>query len=464
MPNIDILSPFRPDSTRMKLFKTLTLAPLALALAGPLTSLADDWPQWLGPDRDATWRESGILEEFPEGGPKVLWRTPVAWGYGGPAVHNGKVFVMDYVKASGEIENNPGGRDQLAGQERVLCIDAESGKEIWSHAYDRPYSVSYGGGPRCTPTVENGKVFALGAEGNLWCLNEETGAVLWSHDLPKEYNTETPIWGYAAHPLVHNGLVYCLAGGEGSVAVAFDEETGKEKWRALSAAEPGYCPPTLIEHAGVEQLLIWHPESINALNPATGEVYWSLPLKPSYGMSIMAPRKLGKFLFASGIGRVGALMELDDTKPAASFAWRANPKQGVFAANSTPFLLDDMIYGPDIDSSALIAAKLSDGTRLWETTVPVIAQDLRSKAKHGTAMLTYHEATGHFFIFNETGALLIAKLTPEGYTEISRFHALEPTNNAFGRPVVWTTPAYAEQSAFIRNDKELIRVDLSASN
>jgi outer membrane protein assembly factor BamB len=459
---IDILTSIRPDIPCMK-----TLAPLVITaffLTSTHTALADDWPQWLGPDRDATWRESGILEKFPEGGPKILWRTPVAWGYGGPAVNDGKVFLMDYVKESGDIENNPGGRDQLTGQERVLCLDIETGEEIWTHAYDRPYAVSYGGGPRCTPTVVDGKVFALGAEGNLWCLDEQTGAVLWSHDLPKEYNTETPIWGYAASPLVHNGLVYSLAGGDGSVAVAFDKDTGKEKWRALSAAEPGYSPPTLIKHAGVEQLLIWHPESINALNPATGELYWSLPLKPSYGMSIMAPRKSGKYLFASGIGRVGALIELDDTKPDASFAWHANPKQGVFAANGTPYLLDDMIYGPDIDTSALIAAKLSDGARLWETTVPVIAQDFRGKAKHGTAMLAFHQESGHFFIFNETGDLLIAKLTPEGYTELDRFHALEPTNNAFGRPVVWTTPAYAEKSALIRNDKELIRIHLSSDS
>ncbi|MEM8955213.1 MAG: PQQ-binding-like beta-propeller repeat protein [Verrucomicrobiota bacterium] len=425
-------------------------------------SNAEDWPQWLGPNRDATWNETGILKKFPDGGPKVLWRTPVSWGYSGPAVADGKVFLMDYVIESGEIENNPGARDILQGKERVRCFDTATGKEIWSHSYDRPYAVSYGGGPRCTTTVADGKVFALGAEGNLWCLDQSDGSVIWSHDLPKVYNTETAIWGYAAHPLVHNDLVYCIVGGDGSVAVAFDKETGEERWRALSAPEPGYCPPTLITHADVDQLIIWDPKNINSLNPETGETYWSLPLQPSYAMSIMAPRQEGNILFASGIGRVGAAIQLDDTKPAASFLWRANPKQGVFAANSTPYLLNGMIYGPDIDTSALIGAKLSDGTRLWETTVPVIAQDLRSRVRHGTAMLTYHPETDQFFIFNEIGDLIIAKLTPDGYEEVDRFHAVDATNNAFDRPVVWTTPAYAEKSAFIRNDKELIRVDLSA--
>ncbi|MEM9481544.1 MAG: PQQ-binding-like beta-propeller repeat protein [Verrucomicrobiota bacterium] len=434
---------------------------VSLLFAFPFSLAATDWPRWLGPEGDAVWRETGILEKFPEGGPKVLWKKEVAWGYGGIAVNDGKVFVMDYVKESGEIKNNPGGRDKLIGKERVLCFDLETGEEVWTHEYDRPYSVSYGGGPRCTPTVANGHVFALGAEGNLWCLNEKDGSVVWSKDFPKEYNVETPIWGFSAHPLVHGGLVYCMVGGDGSTVVAFDEKTGEEKWRALSAPEPGYCPPSIINHAGVDQLIIWHPKAINGLNPTTGDLYWSLPLEPSFGMSIMVPQKSGNYLFASGIGRVGAVIELDDEKPGASFLWEASPKQGIFFANSNPVIHDGIIYGADIDTSSLMAARLEDGERLWETTEPVIAQDLKGSVRHGTAMLVRHEESGRFFIFNETGAFILAELSPEGYKEISRFQAVEASNNAFGRPVVWSTPAFAEKSVLIRNDKELVRLDLS---
>ncbi|MEM0895647.1 MAG: PQQ-binding-like beta-propeller repeat protein [Verrucomicrobiota bacterium] len=434
---------------------------VAVLTALPVALAAESWPRWLGPEGDAVWRETGIAEKFPEGGPKVHWRVPVSWGYGGISVSDGLVFVMDYVKESGDIINNPGSRDNLTGKERVLCFDLESGEEIWKHEYDRPYSVSYGGGPRCTPTIADGHVYALGAEGNLWCLHEKDGAVVWSKDLPKEYKTETPIWGFAASPLVHDGLVYCMVGGDGSVTVAFDAKTGEEKWRALSAPQPGYCPPSIIKHAGVDQLIIWHAESINGLNPTTGDVYWSLPLKPSYAMSIMVPQKSGKYLFASGVGRVGAVIELDDEEPGASFLWEASPKQGLFFANSNPIIHDGVIYGADIDTSSLMAAKLEDGERLWETTKPVVAPDLKGSVRHGTAMIVRHEESGLFFIFNETGALIIAELTPEGFTEIDRFQAVEASNNAFGRPVVWTTPAFAEKSAFIRNDKELIRVDLS---
>ncbi len=122
---------------------------------------ADEWPQWLGPQRDSVWRETGIVDQFPDGGPTVLWRAPVAMGYSGPAVSGGRVFLMDYVKRSGTVNNNPGGRDQLEGTERVLCVAADSGRLLWKHEYERPYSVSFGGGPRCTPTVAGDKVYAL---------------------------------------------------------------------------------------------------------------------------------------------------------------------------------------------------------------------------------------------------------------------------------------------------------------
>jgi outer membrane protein assembly factor BamB len=133
------------------------------------STVADGWPQWLGPNRESEWREDGIVDRFPEGGPKVLRRVPVAWGYAGPAVAAGKVYLMDYVHKSGEVTNNAGSRDKLLGTERILCLDANKGELIWKDEYSRPYSLSYPRGPRCTPTVADGRVYALGAEGNLSC-------------------------------------------------------------------------------------------------------------------------------------------------------------------------------------------------------------------------------------------------------------------------------------------------------
>jgi hypothetical protein len=422
------------------------------------TSFADDWPQWLGPRRDSVWREGGIVRRFPAEGLKIRWRAPVQIGYAGPAVAEGRVYLMDYARQSGEFKNNPGGREKLEGKERVLCLDAGSGRLLWKHEYDRPYDLSYPGGPRCTPSIAGGKVYALGAEGNLWCLDAQQGRVIWSVDFVKDYGAETPFWGVAAHPLVDGELIYCVVGGRGSVAVALDKDTGREVWRALSASEPGYCPPTMIEHGGAKQLLIWHAESVNSLDPRTGKVFWSIPLKPRFGMAITTPRKLGPHLFVSGYGEAG-LLRLDDTQPAAEIVWRAQPKTGVFCSNSTPFLEDGMIYGCDIETGMLMGVRLEAGQRLWETLQPTAGGQRR--ARYGTAFLVKHE--DRFFLFNEQGDLILAKLSPEGYDELDRFHVLEPTNQTFGRPVVWSHPAFANRCMFARNDRELVCVSLAAA-
>ncbi len=431
----------------------LLLATLGVGSANPL--IADDWPQWLGPNRDAVWREDGIIQEIPDNGLTVRWRAPVKWGYAGPAVADGRVFVTDYLPKAGKLENNPGGRADVLGQERILCFDAKSGRQLWTYAYDRPYRVSYPGGPRCTPTVDQGRVYTLGTEGDLLCLDADSGKLIWHIELTKKFDTETPIWGYASHPLVHGELLYCLPGGDGSVAVALDKRTGREVWRALAAPEPGYCPPTLIQHAGVQQLLIWHSRSINSLNPATGDVYWSIPLQPGFGMAIMAPRKWNDYLYASAIGNIAALMKLDTDRPGAEVLWRGRSKHAVYCSNSTPFVEDGMIYGCDVESGALMGVRLSDGERLWQTTQPTSGG---RRDRHATAFLVKHD--DRFFLFSEKGDLILAKLSPDGYAEQGRFHVLEPTNEAFGRPVVWSHPAFANQAIYARNDREIVCVSL----
>jgi outer membrane protein assembly factor BamB len=429
---------------------------VCLVLAAP--ARADDWPQWMGPNRDDVWRETGIVEKFPAGGPKILWRTPIAGGYSGPAVAGGRVFVTDFVRESGEAKNDPGLRAELKGSERVLCLDATSGAILWKHEYPCPYSISYPAGPRATPTVSGGKVYCLGAEGNLVCLDAERGTPIWSKDLKKEYRTAVPMWGFAGHPLVDGNRLICLVGGQGSVAVAFDKDTGRETWKALSAPEPGYCPPTIIEAGGQRQLLIWHPEGLNSLNPETGAVYWTEPLKPQYAMSITAPRQAGDFLYASGIGNCAALFRLDSARPAASVVWDGKPTTAVYCANSTPAIEKGVIYGNDCQVGNLRAVKLDTGERLWETFQPTTGGDRR--ASHGTAFLTRHE--GRYFVFSETGDLIIARLTPEKYEEISRARLLEPTGECFGRAVVWCHPAYANRCVFVRNDKEIVCASLAA--
>uniref|UniRef100_A0A7C2K266 Pyrrolo-quinoline quinone n=1 Tax=Schlesneria paludicola TaxID=360056 RepID=A0A7C2K266_9PLAN len=419
------------------------------------TVWSGDWPQWMGPGRDGVWDEAGVIDSIPADGLTVKWRVPVHAGYSGPAVAAGKVYLTEFERQAGEAVNDPGRRAELKGIERVRCFHAETGEELWQHAYERSYSISYPSGPRATPTVSGGKVYALGAEGNLWCLDAHTGDVAWSKDLQQAYKTTAPIWGFCAAPLVDGQKLICVVGGEGSVAVAFDKETGRELWRALSASEPGYAPPTVITAAGVRQLLIWDADKINSLNPETGQVYWSQPLKPNYGMSIMSPRQSGEYLFASGMGKVGALFRLKQDQPGAEVVWRGQAKTALYAANTTPLIEDGVIYGVDCDTGFLMGVDLETGRRLWETPQPTTGD---RRGGHGTAFLVKHG--DRHFLFSETGDLILAKLRPSGYEELGRFHVIEPTNECFGRNVVWTHPAFSSQSLFARNDKELVCVSL----
>jgi outer membrane protein assembly factor BamB len=313
--------------------------------------------------------------------------------------------------------------------------------------------------------VADGKVYTLGSEGNLFCLDAATGRVIWSKDFKKDYSAPTPLWGFCGHPLVDGNRLVCLVGGEGSVAVAFDKDTGRELWRCLSASESGYCPPSIIESAGVRQLLIWDADKLNSLDPVTGTVLWSQPLKPDYGMSIMAPRVAatprGQVLFASGIGRVGALYTLAADKPGATIAWRGDPKSAVYCANSTPFIAGDTLYGCDCETGFLTAVDLATGKRLWETGEPTLGN---RRGRHGTAFLVRQgSAAGddRTWLFSETGDLILARLTPTAYEELGRMHLLAPTNECFGREVVWSHPAFANRCVFVRNDRELVCVSLA---
>ncbi len=436
---------------------------LVVLLLAAAVGRADDWPQWLGPKRDSVWRETGLMEKFPAGGPKVLWRAPVDGGFSGPAVADGRVYLTDFVTAGDRSTPSSDKRQQLPGKERVLCFSAADGKPLWKHEYDCRYHVSYDIGPRCTPAVAGGKVYTLGALGDLLCLDAANGRVVWQKDLRKEYGIPAPQWGFAGHPLVDGRKLLVTVGGDGSVLVAFDKDTGKEIWRALSAKEPGYCPPSIIEAGGKRQLILWTATDIASVDPETGKEYWSVPLEPAYGMAITAPRKWHEYLFAGGIGFKAALLKLAADKPAATVVWEGKPTTAVYPVNSTPFIEGGTIYGVD-QPGCLRAVKLETGERLWESYRPVAGKDLPAGTRFnsGTAFLVKNG--DRFVIFSETGDLILARLSPKGYEEVSRANILAPTMPLpqFNRTVVWTHPAFANKCVYARNDKELVCVSLAA--
>jgi len=417
---------------------------------------ADDWPQWMGPQRDNVWREDGLLEKFPAGGPKVLWSTPVAGGYSGPAVSGGKVCITDYVTADNvKVDNFD--RREFSGTERIHCLDEATGKVLWTHEYPVKYSISYPAGPRCTPVMHEGLVYALGAEGHLFCLSTDSGKVVWSHDLKKEYSTTAPLWGYAAHPLIDGDNLLTLAGGEGTHIVALNRLTGQEVWRSTSsgAQGQGYCPPTIINHGGARQLIMYKPDAVVSLDPATGKQYWSLPYEASNGSIIMSPVLSGNYLYAAGYSNKSLMMELDPARPAAREVWR-DKSNIICPVNVQPFLDKDVLYGFD-QKGVLRALTIPDGKRLWETS------DAIGKRPAGSETAFIVRQGSRYVLFNELGELLLAELTAEGYREIDRAKVIEPSNFAFGREVVWSMPAFANRHIYLRNDNQIICVDFAAA-
>jgi outer membrane protein assembly factor BamB len=441
-----------------------------LLLVWTVTALrANDWPQWLGPQRDGVWRETGILERFTQKGPKVRWRTPISMGYSGPAVAGGRVYITDRtLPRGGQNSNDPFGRSSIAGKERVLCLDEATGKILWTQEYDCTYEVSYPSGPRTTPIVHEGKVYTLGAMGDLFCLDAGKGKVLWSKNFPRDYAAKVPMWGFSSNPLLDGNKIICLVGGKGGVAAAFDKDTGKELWHALEASEPGYSPPVIYDVGGKRQLIIWHPEAVNSLDPETGKVYWSQKFRVKSGLTAPMPRLMGDLLLVTSFYNGSMMLKLDRDRPAASVLWkgRSNSEQpdktdGLHSIIPTPFLKDGYIYGV-CSYGELRCLKADTGERVWSTLRATGNRD-EPDERWANAFLIAHG--DRFFLPNEKGDLIIARLTPQGYEEISRAHILEPTNHMVkGRLVVWSHPAFADRCVFARNDREIVCVSLAAND
>lgn len=426
-------------------------------------AVADDWPQWFGPQRDGIWRESGIIENFPEGGPEVLWRTGIHRGYAGPAVADGRVYIMDRKTVDpAEAGKNAAKTGLIPGNERLLCLDAASGKVLWAQSYECPYSMAYSSGPRATPTVDGDRVYTLGAEGLLACWSTDEGRKLWGHDFKERYDVKTQIWGFAAAPLVDGDLLICLAAGDGSTAVAFDKLTGKEVWRALSAKFPGYCPPRIIKAAGRRMLIIWHPEAVNALNPATGELLWSIPWKIRSGLTITTPQPVGDdhlFLACFYNGSMMLRIRKDEARP--EIVYRTEHASERRTSHLHPIMNTPVVFGGHAYAACSYGQfrcmDVFTGKRLWESLEPV---GIEEPTRWGTVFVTPHE--DRFFLFTEKGDLAIARISPDGYEETGRAHLIEPDGiDLRQRDIVWSHPAYAGKCCFVRNDSELICISLA---
>lgn len=419
---------------------------------------AEDWPQYRGRDRAGVWSETGILETFPADGLRVKWRVPLSGGYSGPAVAGGKVFVMDF---------RPTTRPK--GIERALAFDEKTGKLLWSREWEVNYTglaTTYAIGPRATPTVDGDRVYFFGSMGMLQCLRATDGKLLWQRDAVREFGTEVPVWGMAAAPLIDGRRLICLAGGKGdSKVMAFDKMTGAVLWRALSSDfEPGYSAPILIQAGGQRQIIQWHPQGVASLDPETGKRLWELPIVSPLGGSVAAPVWSGLRLLVSSFTQGSMMMALDDSRPGARLLWRGASRSetkpdGLHSLISTPFIDGDHIYGI-CSYGHLRGLDARTGKQVWETL-----EVTNERARWAAAHMVRNQ--DRYFINNDRGELIIAKLSPQGYREIARTKLIEPTSNPGNRreagAVNWVHPAYANRHIFTRNDKELICASLEAS-
>ena len=436
-----------PWSGTLRLF-ALTLVATVCFHSSSSRVNAEDWPQWGGVQRDIVWREAGVVEKLPAGELRRVWSAPIGAGYAGPAVAEGRVFVTD----------------RLAEQnlERVLAFDAADGEPLWKHEYEAPYGISYPLGPRTTPTVDGELIYTLGAVGHLFCLKAETGEVVWSKYLPDAVGTKLPTWGLAAAPLIDGEQVIVLAGGEnGALVVSFDKRTGEQRWRALDDPEVGYCPPVIMEFGGRRQLIIWHASHVSSLDPTDGKVLWEVPFPLQAALCVATPRQLGNRLFVTSFYEGPMMIDLGADGVTPTVLWTTAPgnndlkNDSIHSIMPTPIVTDDFIYG--ISSyGQLRCLKTDTGEMVWETL------DATGKGRWWNAFLIPHgEMSGErVYIANEQGELITAELSGEGYHEISRAKLIEPLQPIQRRMTVWSHPAFALQSVFARNDKELIRVDL----
>jgi outer membrane protein assembly factor BamB len=433
-----------------------TAGPLLAGLVSLATTVsAVDWPEWRGTGRQGMWLETGIIQRIPTGGLKVKWRVPVGPGYSGPAIARGRVFLLDHKRTTGSHVS-----------ERVVCLDEGTGKVLWTRNWETDYrGLDYPNGPRATPTVDDDRVYVLGAMGSLRCLRTADGSEVWSSDFVRDFGASVPAWGMSSAPVIVGAKLIAIAGGKGNAkVVAFDKHTGKEIWRALSSdnSEPGYSQPIYIQN-GKSQLVVWHATALESLDPETGAVLWSQPFRVTMNTPLATPAWNAPHLLVSGFFDGARMMKLE-TSGDERLLWASQggneiKSDKLHALMSQPLIDGDYIYGI-CSYGQLRCLRRTTGDRVWETQAVTV-----EKARNATAWMVRNQ--DRTFILNDRGELILAKLGPSGYAEIGRTKVIKPTSPPGARrelgAVIWSHPAFANRHMVIRNDEEVIRVSLDES-
>jgi outer membrane protein assembly factor BamB len=377
---------------------------VALMASGAFGASGVDWYRWRGPDLNGISKETGWNAQCPAGGPKQLWEASVGTGFSSFSVSQGKVYTMGNSNAT----------------DTVYCLEARTGKVLWSHSYSCPLEPkNFEGGPCATPTVADGRVYTFSRKGELFCLDAAKGGVIWTKNLNKELGLEIPTWGCASSALVEGNLVVVNMGSAGA---AFDPASGKLAW--ASEKKPGaYATPVPLTIGGERCLAILSQQSLIAVKTAGGQQVWSYPWKTSYDVNAADPILDGdKIFISSGYNHGGSVVKMGGAAPEK--VWENKNMRNHF---NTCVLWQGYLYGPD--DSGLRCLAFDTGELKWTY----------GEFGKGSLMI----ADGKLVCLSEKGELIIAEPTPAAFKPISRAKVLT------GK--CWTMPVLSNGLIYCRN-------------
>ena len=385
----------------------------------------DAWPAFRGIERDGRYRAAPIRAAWPSQGLTELWRHPIGLGYASFVVADGRAFTIE----------------QRRAQEVVAAYDVDTGRELWTVGWDGEFRESMGGdGPRATPTYHEGRVYALGALGELRCLDARTGAVVWRRNILKDSEVGNLTWGMAAAPLIIDDFVVVLPGGsrERSV-VAYDRRSGERRWSALGDQQ-SYTSPMLATLGGVRQILVVTASRVAGLTVDEGRLLWEFPWANNQGINAAQPLLLGNdrvFLSASyGSGAAAIQVTRDGDRFRAEAVWQNQRMKNRF---SSSVLHQGHIYG--LDESILTCIDAATGEARWKA----------GRYGYGQLMIV----DDRLVIVTEDGRVVLVRATPDGHEELASFPAIEGKT--------WNHPVIADGRLIVRNGREMAAFDIKGN-
>ena len=401
------------------------------------TVTADDWGQFRGPNRDGISQETGLLKEWPGGGPKLLWQVrDLGSGYSTPSVASGKVFIL---------------RNRGLEDESVVSLDANDGSEIWSTRIGKvgnPEQRPNYPAARSTPTVVGDVLIALGSDGDLACLDSKTGQVRWQKNLRTEFGGKPGTWAYSESPLVDGEHVVCVPGGNDATIAALRASDGETVWKSVvpGGSAAGYSSVKALEVGGVRQYAVYLADGLVGVDAKTGKLVWQYDrTKGAMGMSIITP-VVHQGIVYTGAGRVGGgAVRIASTQGSAD-------AEEVYFSTKLPtamggaVVVDNSLYG--CGGEVLVCADFASGEILW------------SERSIAPGSLCF--ADERLYLHGEDGDMVLLEASREGYREHGRFTPPNQPNEKQGK--AWAYPVISNGRLYIRDSSSLWCYDISASS